>query len=324
MYSRPSLFSLPSLPPFPFRPRPLADKDKQQGLSSVPNRDLQVKLGLAGTDESFWSRAYELSLAWSTYNASRSAAGGESRDRAGLGPGASSAPLLSASKKGGGFHVTVSHYAGRVTYDTRGFVEKNTDKVLEDQRAALLSSNSDQLRALFTTAPAADGGARANATIASRFSRQLVALMRKLDSSRPQFVRCIKPNNHRAAGDFDARLCQSQLACSGVFEATAIKRGGFPFRASHQGFVSRYRCCADEPPPRVRDPQTADWPSEAAKLLAALPYGLGDGTRIKLGRTMVLWKVGLHDHPLLWLTLSPSATSPSRLLPPRPSTFSPS
>ena len=25
---------------------------------------------------------------------------------------------------------------------------------------------------------------------------------------------------------------------------------------------------------------------------------------------MVLWKVGLHDHPLLWLTLLPSATSP--------------
>ena len=38
----------------------------------------------------------------------------------------------------------------------------------------------------------------------------------------------------RAPGTFEAALCLQQLRYSGVFEATAITRSGFPFRYSHQ------------------------------------------------------------------------------------------
>ena len=86
---------------------------------------------------------------------------------------------------------------------------------------------------------------------------------------------------------------------SGVFEATAIKKSGFPFRATHQAFVARYRCAADPEElgqySPTRKASEADWSAEARKVLAALPNRLGDETRLRLGKTMVLWRVKEHE-----------------------------
>ena len=49
----------------------------------------------------------------------------------------------------------VTHYAGKVSYDTSAFVEKNGDKVLADQRDAVLTSASPLVTALFEPTPTA-------------------------------------------------------------------------------------------------------------------------------------------------------------------------
>ena len=272
-------------------PSPLILTPHPSSSPSPMESDEQVKLGSA-TDETFWLMARE--LAPHTGSA-----------------GSSALLSVSRSSRSAALLFTVSHYAGRVTYDTKGFVGKNGDKVLEDQRAVLLSSASALLGSLFderpdglasaaapSAAPAAVGAdrrgpAKPAGTIGGRFVRQLGSLMAKLDATRPQFVRCIKPNGDKAAASFDAALCQAQLTCAGVFEATAIKRSGLPFRFPHRAFVGRYRCCVPAPPPLPGpNADDASWAAAASALLSALPDGLGDEQQLRLGRTMVLYKVG--------------------------------
>lgn len=277
---------------------------KMQPRGVLPTLDEQTRLG-SGSDATFFDAISELA-----------------KEQVPVAQAAPSAqPLLTASKHGGELTFAVAHYAGVVTYDVARLVEKNGDKVLDDQRAALLSSSHSLLRALFdereepSLLPAAVGdaaGAPSSAalaqgssarrglgvsTIAGRFSRQLTSLMRKLDATRPQFVRCIKPNAEKRAAVFDSPLCQAQLNYSGVFEATAIKRSGLPFRFSHHEFVARYRCCVLDPPPFPSSSEEgADfWSQAAAQLVAGLPEGLSDGSRLRLGRTRVLWKAREHE-----------------------------
>ena len=268
--------------------------------------------------------------------------------------------MLSKGDDGERLAFEVSHYAGIVMYDAQGFCDKNGDKVLADQRDAVLTSASPLVTALFderpdldrapssmlSPAPGSGGGgpggepeflwqkapkgpprvgsvfansssggssvseasrrgsvqtpARAGAkTIAAHFSKQLASLMASLDATAPQFVRCIKPNALKTAGILQPQLVLEQLRYSGVFEATAIKKSGFPFRATHQAFVARYRCAADPEElgqySPTRKASEADWSAEARKVLAALPNRLGDETRLRLGKTMVLWRVKEHE-----------------------------
>jgi myosin heavy subunit len=64
--------------------------------------------------------------------------------------------------------------------------------------------------------------------------------MSVLDQSHPHFVRCIKPNNHKAPNQLDTTLTLQQLRYSGVLEAVHIRKSGFPVRRSHVEFRQRY------------------------------------------------------------------------------------
>jgi hypothetical protein len=74
---------------------------------------------------------------------------------------------------------------------------------------------------------------------------QLDALMHTLEDTDPHYVRCVKPNDMKAANTFKAMDCLDQLKYAGVFEAVKIRQQGFPFRWSHEVFFKRYRSCGD-------------------------------------------------------------------------------
>ena len=64
--------------------------------------------------------------------------------------------------------------------------------------------------------------------------------MTQLNKTEPHYIRCIKPNEKKAKQVFVPRNCFEQLTYSGVFEAVAIRKKGFPFRLSHEEFATRY------------------------------------------------------------------------------------
>ncbi|GAB4839626.1 Myosin-1 [Ancistrocladus abbreviatus] len=153
-------------------------------------------------------------------------------------------------ERGKGF--TVCHYAGEVTYDTTGFLEKNRD-LLHLDSIQLLSSCTSFLPQVFASRMLTQsekhvvgpsyksGGADSQKlSVAMKFKGQLFQLMQRLESTTPHFIRCIKPNNLQSPGIYEQGLVLQQLRCCGVLEVVRISRSGFPTRMSHQKFARRY------------------------------------------------------------------------------------
>ena len=68
--------------------------------------------------------------------------------------------------------------------------------------------------------------------------------MKMLETTSPCYIRCVKPNHAKRPDMYVAPLCIEQLRNAGVFEAVAIRKGGFPFRKTHEEFAEHYSCVA--------------------------------------------------------------------------------
>ncbi|RYR43785.1 hypothetical protein Ahy_A08g040186 [Arachis hypogaea] len=143
---------------------------------------------------------------------------------------------------------SVRHYAGEVTYDTNGFLEKNRDPLPSDS-IKLLSSCSCELLQSFSQV--LDPSQQTNSShlgameskrqsVGTKFKGQLFKLMHQMESTTPHFIRCIKPNAKQVPGIYDEDLVLQQLKCCGVLEVVRISRAGYPTRMTHQEFAKRY------------------------------------------------------------------------------------
>lgn len=64
--------------------------------------------------------------------------------------------------------------------------------------------------------------------------------MKKMDSSKPHFIRCIKPNRSKRPLDYDTSYVKAQLKYTGVMETTRIRRCGYPTRLTFEEFLRRW------------------------------------------------------------------------------------
>ena len=161
------------------------------------------------------------------------------------------------------FQFEVHHYAGFVEYTTDGFVEKNRDEMHSESTTLLANSTNPFVCFLSEVLtgdalpPGSDSGSdiapynlrrsessAMKATVGGQFRRQLRDLRTKIDKTSPHYVRCLKPNDHLVADEFDAVVVAEQLRCGGILEAVRVSRAGFPQHYPHAEFFKRYRCVA--------------------------------------------------------------------------------
>ena len=205
---------------------------------------------------------------------------------------------------------TITHYAGKVAYDVRGFLDKNKDPVSPDLTNLLAGSNSEVGKQLFAADDAAGGGGAAGAggfgirnkvtarsTLGGQFRTQLAKLMETLRATDPHFIRCVKPNSNKAPREYDAPMCLDQLRYAGVFEAVAIRKSGYPFRMSHARFSHWFHCLLM---PRTNDGYTnsrsfhlAPWASDdprerVRQILAHTGQEVLKG--VQVGKSLVLYR----------------------------------
>ncbi|KAJ1606865.1 putative myosin-related protein [Cryptosporidium canis] len=166
----------------------------------------------------------------------------------------------------------VSHYAGPVIYDTRGFLEKNRDQLHSDVTDLLKSSGSCLIIELFDSKSPGDDSAKRSSisrsgtgirsnddgssngslgatnrpkgiliTVSGAFRDQLNGLIETLNSTSPSYIRCIKPNSKKAVHEFDSVDVLRQLRCAGMLESIRIRRSGYSVRRKFKDFYNRYK-----------------------------------------------------------------------------------
>merc|ERR1719458_1121898 len=146
-------------------------------------------------------------------------------------------------------HFAIVHYAGTVSYNVTGWLEKNKDPV-NDTVVDVLKRGTCQLMLTCwqdhpgQSAPPDDakkkkkkGGGK---TVSSVYLVQLAELMGTLHSTEPHFIRCIVPNTHKKPLEVETPLIMHQLTCNGVLEGIRICMRGFPNRMMYNDFKSRY------------------------------------------------------------------------------------
>lgn len=167
-------------------------------------------------------------------------------------------------------HFAVVHYAGTVSYNVTGWLDKNRDPVndsvidlfkkakgcillneifadhpgqtKEEDDAPPPGHRRGKKRVVVKSKTAAK---QANfKTVCSYFKDQLNNLINMLMTTEPSFIRCIVPNSHKKAGVVDPFLVMHQLTCNGVLEGIRICRKGFPNRVLYGDFRQRYAILA--------------------------------------------------------------------------------
>merc|ERR1712226_1774716 len=146
-------------------------------------------------------------------------------------------------------HFAIIHYAGTVSYNVTGWLEKNKDPVNETVVDVLKRGTCELMLTCWADMPSQSappdaekkkkkkGGGK---TVASVYLVQLAELMATLNTTEPHFIRCIVPNTHKKPLETETPLIMHQLTCNGVLEGIRVCMLGFPNRIKYPDYKMRY------------------------------------------------------------------------------------
>merc|ERR1712038_1309735 len=191
-------------------------------------------------------------------------------------------------------HFAIIHYAGIVSYNVTGWLDKNKDPV-NDTVADILKNGSNKLMVHLwedhpgqpLEAPKEEkkkkkkGGGK---TVASVYLVQLAELMSTLHATEPHFIRCIVPNTHKKPLETETPLIMHQLTCNGVLEGIRICMRGFPNRMLYPDYKSRYMILGAECIATAADNKTGVY-----ALMDKIDFSRD---RYRLGHTKVFFRAG--------------------------------
>ncbi|XP_046657965.1 unconventional myosin IC-like [Daphnia pulicaria] len=162
------------------------------------------------------------------------------------------------------------HYAGEVTYNVKGFLEKNNDLLYRDLKDAMISSSNLITKDVFTSSELSSK--KRPDTAASQFKTSLARLVEILISKEPSYIRCIKPNDVKKSSMFETGIVTHQVKYLGLVENLRVRRAGFAYRRPYEAFLNRYKSlCPDTWPQPKGDPKSA-----VQTLVNHLKYGEND------------------------------------------------
>ena len=216
-------------------------------------------------EQSFLTQCTDQSFAQSVY---QKCTGGRGR------------PFVASTRQMARGAFSVKHYAGPVEYDSVGFIEKNKDELPKGIDDLLRSSENKFLQHLETVlnCDRTDDKALENKstprfnskqsslkriTVGGQFSSQLLDLRKRIDTTSPHYIRCLKPNDALEPDHFDSAVIADQLRCAGILEAVRVSRVGYPQRYLHKTFVQRYQVLAMKELQRRRKDANSNFQSPA-------------------------------------------------------------
>jgi len=193
-------------------------------------------------------------------------------------------------------HFAIVHYAGTVSYNLSGWLEKNKDPLNDTVVDQFKKGSNEIIKILFADHPGQSGdagsggggkkkGAGGFKTVSSGYRDQLQNLMKTLNSTSPHFIRCIVPNETKSPGVVDSALVMHQLTCNGVLEGIRICRKGFPNRLMYADFKHRYK---------ILNPKAVKEITEEKKLAKEIMDSVGlEAEKYRTGNTKVFFRAGV-------------------------------
>ena len=221
-------------------------------------------------------------------------------------------------------HFAIVHYAGTVSYNLTGWLDKNRDPINDtvvdllkkSKNCALMvecySDHPGQTKEEEDLPPPGHRRGKKRVivksktaakmanfkTVCSYFKDQLNNLINMLMTTEPSFIRCIVPNNHKKPGVVDPFLVMHQLTCNGVLEGIRICRKGFPNRILYADFRNRYVILA--PKEAVKAMKKVSRPVTEEKKNIAASHAVMDKIQMSLekfqyGHTKVFFRAGRYQ-----------------------------
>ncbi|NWH46455.1 MYO1A protein, partial [Fregata magnificens] len=144
----------------------------------------------------------------------------------------------------------IHHYAGKVTYNVTGFIEKNNDLLFRDLSQAMWAAQHALLHSLFPEGDPQKVSLKLPPTAGFQFKASVAMLMKNLYSKNPNYIRCIKPNETKTAMLFTPELVLAQIRYLGLMENVRVRRAGYAFRQLYGPFLERYKMLSPRTWPR--------------------------------------------------------------------------
>jgi len=143
----------------------------------------------------------------------------------------------SSSQKKPNEGFIIQHYAGEVFYTTKGWLDKNNDRLEPVVEALIAESESTLVQSLAEE----DQGGNPFRSISKKYSADLEALLQTLSSAQLHYVRCFKPNELQVPDVFNKSLVLEQIVQCGTIELVKIMHDGYPNRCAFDEIVGRYK-----------------------------------------------------------------------------------
>ncbi|KAF6120502.1 myosin IA [Phyllostomus discolor] len=144
----------------------------------------------------------------------------------------------------------ICHYAGKVTYNVNSFIDKNNDLLFRDLSQAMWKARHPLLQSLFPEGDPKQASRKRPPTAGAQFKSSVAILMKNLYSKNPNYIRCIKPNEHQQRGQFSWELVATQAQYLGLLENVRVRRAGYAFRQVYGPFLERFRLLSRSTWPR--------------------------------------------------------------------------
>uniref|UniRef100_A0AAX7SX08 Myosin VC n=1 Tax=Astatotilapia calliptera TaxID=8154 RepID=A0AAX7SX08_ASTCA len=176
----------------------------------------------------------------------------------------------------------IQHFADKVEYQCRGFLEKNRDALYEELVDMMRSSKVIKMKPARPSVKPANKNLRTS--VGDKFRSSLSLLMETLNATTPHYVRCIKPNDEKLPFEYDSRRVVQQLRACGVLETIRISAQSYPSRWTYIEFYSRYSILMSH--------MEADLNDKKQTCKNVLQRLIHDSNQYKFGRTKIFFRAG--------------------------------
>uniref|UniRef100_A0A8C9SWI6 Myosin IB n=1 Tax=Scleropages formosus TaxID=113540 RepID=A0A8C9SWI6_SCLFO len=148
----------------------------------------------------------------------------------------------------------IQHYAGKVLYRVEGFVDKNNDLLYRDLSQVMFKANHSLMKLLFPEGNPNKVNLKRPPTAGFQFRASVGTLMKNLLTKNPNYIRCIKPNDKKAAHIFTESLVCHQVRYLGLMENVRVRRAGYAFRQAYEPCLERYKMLCKQTWPHWKGP----------------------------------------------------------------------